>query len=195
MTGTIVALTLAYATVGVLALGLLLMTAAPLLLRVPVAVLVIGLMFVTYDAVGDLRGWPSDEMPPPRFRLYWGQVVEPDPMRGEAGSVFLWLTELDDANFPVGDPRAHRLPWSRELADQVQAALAGIAEGEEIAGEVGEAEDARPTAEQLAEEAEAADEAAQAGGGGAVGERVQGFVAGQISFGAAPSPVTPVKPD
>lgn len=194
MTGTIVALTLAYAVVAVLALGLLLMTAAPLLLRVPVAGLVIGLMFVTYVAVGDLRGWPSDEMPPARFRLYWGQVVEPDPMRGEEGSVFLWLTELDADNFPVGDPRAHRLPWSRELADQVQAALAGIAEGEEIAGEVGEAEDARPTAEQLAEEA-AAEEAAEAAGGGGVGERVLSYDAGQISFGLAPAPVTPAKAD
>jgi hypothetical protein len=192
MTGTIVGLSAAYGLLGAMAVGLLLMTQAPSILRIGLAIAVAGLMFVTYRGISDIRGLPTDTAPPERFRLLWGQVVEPNAMAGEPGSVFLWIVQLDADWYPVGQPRAHRLPYSPELAALVDTALSAVADGEKIAGEISAEAPRTDTADQLALELEAAAEAGS-GTGTAVGDRVLGFDFGDLSFRQAQAPVQPEK--
>jgi hypothetical protein len=190
VTGTILVLTAAYALVGILLVLVLLGARVPLLLRGIAAVATAGLMVLTYRGIGELRGLPSDAPPPKLFRLHWARIVEPDKLSGDPGSVFLWLEELDAQNYPSGLPRAHRLPYSRELAESVETALVAISEGEEVGGEVADDVTEEDTGERL--QAEVGER--QAGTAEvAVGERFLRFDFGEITFGAVPAPVTPEK--
>ena len=94
---------------------------------------------------GELRGLPMDGPIPPSFRMLWAQVIEPDPLKGENGHVFLGLQILDDANFPLGQPRAWQLPFCDDLKIKVNAAMRKIGEGETIQGK-GVAKRRRPRA-------------------------------------------------
>lgn len=192
MTFTILSLGAAYALVAAMAVLLLFSTHAPVVLRGLVTVSVAALMFVTYRGIADLRGLPSDDAPPERFRMYWAEVIEPDKLTKDPGSIFIWLGELDAEWFPIGLPRAHKLPYSTELAVLVGDAQARIKDGEDVAGEVGDTSEISDTAEELASEAAIA--AAHEGGTTfALGERYLNFDFGSLSFGTTPAPVTPAK--
>ncbi|MZR14956.1 hypothetical protein GQE99_18195 [Maritimibacter sp. DP07] len=188
MTQTILTLAVAYAFVVALALLVLLQSRFPLILRAGLTVMTVALIFLTYRGIGEIRGLPSDSAPPERFRLYWAQVDEPDKVSGDPGTIFLWIRELDEEHYPVGQPRAHKLPYSEELAALVMEAQREIAKGEDIAGEVEDAED-EDTAEELAQETQS-----ETGGNSArIGQRVVDFDFGALEFGPAPAPVTPDK--
>ena len=45
-------------------------------------------------------------------------MVEPDPKIHDAGSIFLWVEEVDENNVPVGTPRSFRLPYTKPMADK-----------------------------------------------------------------------------
>lgn len=190
MTSTILTLAVAYGLLAVIASLLVLNQRIALILRFGLVVSVVILMFTTYRGIGELRGLPSDTDLPERFRLYWAQVVEPNKLTKEPGSIFLWIGELDEDNYIVGVPRAHKVPYSEELAELVFGAQQKISEGEEIAGEVEEDAQEADTAEELAQEAQRNDEQTT---GSRVGERYLKFDFGNLRFDTAPAPKTPEK--
>jgi hypothetical protein len=108
----------------------------------------------SYNGIVALLGWPSNGALPSKFKLHWATVVEPDKFTGAAGSIYLWIEELDDENIPFGVPRAYRLPYSDELADSVGGALEQIEEGGEQGGEAGTLEELLEELEEEAEEEE-----------------------------------------
>ena len=195
MTFTILILTAAYAFVAALLAYLVLLTPLHWLFKAGATLATIALIPLTFDAVGELRGLPTDGPPPPSFRMLWAEIVEPNILQGEEGRVFLWLQALDAENYPVGQPRAYQLPYSEELRVKVAEAMGGIAQGEEIQGTL-DAEEALPeaTAEALALEIEEGAIEGQPGGTASVGERVFDFEPSMLTFGAAEAPVTPGKP-
>jgi len=195
MTFTILSLTAAYALVVALLAYLLLLSRLHWVFKVLATAATVALIPLTFSGVGELRGLPSDGPIPFSFRLLWAQVIEPSPLQGEKGHVYLWLQTLDDENYPVGQPRAFQLPYSEDLDIKISEAMGKISEGEQIQGKL-DAEEALPevTAEALAQEIEAGMIEGRPGGAGTVGERVFQFEPGMLTFGVEAAPVTPEKP-
>lgn len=195
MTFTILTLTAAYALVASLLAYLLLLARLHWLFKAGATLAVVALIPLTFVGVGELRGLPSDGDIPNSFRMLWAQVVEPNPLRGEDGHVFLWLQRLDAENYPLGQPRAYQLPYSKDLDIKVNEAMGKIAQGEDIQGRV-DAEKALPeaTAEALAQEIEAEVRDGRPGGSSGVGERISSFDPSMLTFTAEAAPITPTKP-
>src|SRR5215470_7276754 len=63
---------------------------------------------ISYFSIAGLIGWPSEARVPEHFQLHWATIVEPDKLNGLAGSIYLWVEALDEANMPAGTPRALR---------------------------------------------------------------------------------------
>lgn len=190
MTATIMMLAVGYGVIGIVLVLTILSTGVPVIVRALVTLLVVALMFTTYWGVGELRGLPSDGALPDHFRLHWARVVEPQKLSGEKGSIFLWVEKLDADNYPSGQPRAYQMPYSRDMAELVTAAVASIADGEEIAGEIAENAAEFDTSERLGEEIASGE---QQQNNAFVGERLLLLELGDISFGALPAPLTPDK--
>jgi len=198
MSTTLTILTLAGALALIAAMLAVLLVAArlPIALKIGATILTALLVPLTFQAVSELRGLPTDAPPPKAFKLHWARVLEPNPLRRDPGRVFLWLEELDEMNFPLGTPRAYALPYDPNLVRKVEAAMGKIAKGEEVAGTISD----EPTqemspAEELAEEV--SEEGERVGGpqNGAPGSRFFGFEASEIVFSEAAAPITPAKGD
>ncbi len=192
MTGTILTLAVAYGLLAVIASLVVLNMRLALVLRIGLVVSVVILIFTTYRGIGELRGLPSDADLPENFQLYWAQIVEPNKLTSEPGSIFLWVGELDEDNYVVGVPRAHKVPYSEELAELVTDAQQKISAGEQIAGETEEEVRDEDTAEALAREARRSDEGTPES---RVGQRFLKFDFGNLRFDTAPAPDTPEKSD
>lgn len=190
MTQTILTLTIAYGLLAAIAMLLLFNSRIPGVLRGGLTVAVVVLMFLTYRGIGDLRGLPSDDVLPDKFRLYWAKIEEPDKLSGAPGSVFLWIRELDEDNYELGLPRAHKLPYSEELASLVIGAMQQIQAGEDVSGEVDAEAEEEETSEELA--LEVISDSVETSGT-RVGERFIDFDFGSLSFDRTPAPVTPDK--
>lgn len=195
MTFTILSLTAAYALVASLLAYLLLLSRLHWVFKALATLSTVALIPLTFFGVGELRGLPSDGPIPLSFRMLWAQVIEPNPLRGEKGNVFLWLQTLDKDNFPVGQPRAYQLPYSDDLKIKVGEAMGKITEGEDIQGKV-DARKALPedTSEALAEEIKTGLNEARPGGSSTVGERMTTFDPSMLTFAPEAAPVTPGKP-
>jgi hypothetical protein len=194
VTFTILSLTAAYALVAALLAYVLLLSRLHWVFKGLATAATVALIPLTFNGVGELRGLPTDGPIPFSFQMLWAQVIEPAPLQGEKGHVFLWLQTLDKENYPVGQPRAYQLPYSDDLKIKVGEAMNKIAQGEEIQGTI-DTEKPLPegTAEDLALEVEAGMVAGNPGAGGAVGERVFQFEATMLTFSERAAPVTPVK--
>ncbi len=129
MTSTIIAISLGYAALAVLLLGLGLEARLAWWVKAAAIVVTSTFMIVVFYATSGLLGWPARGGLPPRFQLLWTRVVEPDVRTGDAGAVFLWVEETDENNVPSGMPRSYRLPYSRALADRSLAARDEIMAG------------------------------------------------------------------
>jgi hypothetical protein len=118
MTTTLLAISAAYVAMSVLLLwtGL----SSPLRWWVKAAAVVVTSLFFVevFFATKGLLGWPGTDRLPARFQLLWTRVVEPDPKMRDAGSIFLWVEQVDENNVPTGTPRSYRLPYSKPLADK-----------------------------------------------------------------------------
>ncbi|HHY49736.1 MAG TPA: hypothetical protein GYA10_08325 [Alphaproteobacteria bacterium] len=192
MTLTIIALAFAYALVVALLVGLFAAGRVHAIWRIGAAMLAVGLFFVTYYGIGELRGLPSDSPLPRFFKLHWARIVEPNQILNEPGRIYLWIEELDADNYPSGLPRAYLVPYTADLVRQVDAALAEIEGGKDVAGRIADAEEAADTAERLAEDV--AQRVGQGPDGSGLGEKVLHMDFGELSFGPMPAPVTPQKP-
>jgi hypothetical protein len=195
MTFTILTLTAAYALVASLLAYLLLLSRLHWVFKGLATLSVVALIPLTFFGVGELRGLPSDGDIPGSFRMLWAQVIEPNPLQGEKGHVFLWLQTLDKDNYPKGQPRAYQLAYSDDLKIKVNEALGEIAQGEEIQGKV-DVKKALPeeTAEALAQEIKTGLKEERPGGSSTVGERIVNFDPAMLTFAPEEAPITPIKP-
>ncbi len=196
MTFTILSLTGAYTFVAALLAYLLLLTRLHWVFKTLSTLATAVLIPLTFFGVGELRGLPSDGPIPPSFRMLWAEVVEPNQMQGERGHVFLWLQTLDARNFPVGQPRAYQLPYSKDLQVKVQDAMVKISQGDKIQGEIKKKLPKNTsTADALAQDVKLGQiREGQGGTGGNVGERVYQFKPSMLNFTAEAAPITPGKP-
>jgi hypothetical protein len=127
-------LTLAYAAVLLLLACALLWSRWPAWIK---SVLVIGvtvLYFYGHHAVHSIWGIPSTDAMPERF-LMLSAVVEEPSNRGP-GALYLWVSELREGQ-PLLEPRAYRLPYSKELHAQIDL---GLKRGRDGVSQMGTAE-------------------------------------------------------
>ena len=138
MTSTVVAISLGYAALGVLLLGLGLEARLAWWIKAAAIVVTSTFFVIVFFATNGLLGWPARGPLPARFQLLWTRVVEPDAKSGEAGAVYLWVEETDDNNVPSGQPKSFRLPYSRALADRSNTARDEIIAGHPQQGLAGD---------------------------------------------------------
>ena len=84
---------------------------------------------VAFFRIEGLSGWSAAAPLPHQFQLLWARIVDPNPLDRDPGAIHIWVEELDAANFPNGQPRAYRLPYSSALAAKVEAARDEIMKG------------------------------------------------------------------
>jgi hypothetical protein len=138
MTSTVVAISLAYAAIGVLLLSLGLSARLAWWAKA-VAIVVTSAFFIeAFFATNGLLGWPSGGPLPARFQLLWTRVVEPDVRSGNSGAIYFWVEEVDESNVPSGAPKSYQLPYSRPLADRALKARDEIMAGHPQQGLAGD---------------------------------------------------------
>ena len=125
----------AYAALAVLLLSLNLRAAWPWQAKAGAIVATGGFIVGSLLAVQAMLGWPTERTPPADFRLHAALVEEPDPRRQRPGAIYLWLSEVaPEQDGAEAEPRAHALPYSRELHRAVAEAQRGLEEGRDVWG-------------------------------------------------------------
>lgn len=114
------AIAVAFLLVAGLLLWFVIGSRGPWPLKLVAIVAASAFTFLLWDALDSFSGWPAEAQPPERALLLASSVDEPD-------AVYLWLVppvrpgpleyRPDDA-----EPRAYKLPYSRELHEQVDLA-------------------------------------------------------------------------
>lgn len=87
-------------------------------------ILVCSLFYVvTWKALPEMLGWPADELLPGEFQLVAQYIEQPNKRTGDEGAIYMWVIDLAaDAD---KTPRAYRLPYAKQLHEDVMTASAG----------------------------------------------------------------------
>ena len=125
----ILGLAIAYAVLAALLLVIVLRARISWPLKLGAVLVTSAFYGVAFFRIEALTGWSAPAPLPSQFQLLWARVVEPNPLDRDPGTVHIWVEELDAANLPNGQPRAHRLPYSAALARKVEAARDEIMKG------------------------------------------------------------------
>ena len=130
MNEAIIGISLAYVVLAALVVLLLVYTRWSLWLKIGVVLGVSAFYFVTYTSMEHILGWPTADLLPEEFIVLSGYVKEPNESMGEAGGVYLWVAGYDLEEREVHDmPRAHVLPYSPYLHEQVNTANKNLKRG------------------------------------------------------------------
>jgi hypothetical protein len=133
MTGAVLGLIASYAILAVLLLSLNLKSAWHWGIKAIAIALTSGFFVIAFLALEGLLGWPTEAPPPAQFQLHAAVVLEPDRGR-PGGAIYLWLSPRTADGEVTGPPRAHALPYSRELHEQTERARQRLQEGQPIEG-------------------------------------------------------------
>lgn len=93
------------------------------------ALLVAGVTFFYFyadDAVHGLWGWPSPDTLPERFTLLAAVIDEPSAK--SAGGLYVWVNAIDHGK-PAAQPRAYRLPYSKDLHGLLAEGMKKVRQG------------------------------------------------------------------
>ena len=61
---------------------------------------------VTWFHILDLLGWATPDPTPEAFRVLWIHIEEPNKAQGDPGTIYYWVSALDDADLVSSPPRA-----------------------------------------------------------------------------------------
>lgn len=125
---------IAYAVVAALLLTLNLNTAWRREIKLAAIIVVTGLYVTTYQGAQDLRGWAISAEPPNPFKLHWAIVEEPDKAGGSKGAIYILAQPVSEYGALTSKPRLYQLPFSLELAEQVDDAMNEVQNGKPLEG-------------------------------------------------------------
>lgn len=80
-----------------------------------------ALYFLGYGAIHGILGLPSTEKLPERFVMLAAFVEE--PVKKKPGALYLWVSEIKEGQETILNPRAYKLPYSRQLHERINKAL------------------------------------------------------------------------
>lgn len=123
---------LSYAALAALVLNLNLNSPWRREIKIGVIVLVSLFYVGAYHGAQNLRGWAIHQDPPNPFKLHWAVVEEPDKARRTKGAIYILGQKISKNGATKGQPRLYRLPFTPELAEQVDEALKQKEGGKEI---------------------------------------------------------------
>ena len=89
---------------------------------------------LTYDSFKNLIGWPSNDNLPDRFRLVAAQIYEPNALINSEGSIFLWITDMNDLA-GLSTPRSYSVRYNKEVHEKISKALVSLKNGVPQMGE------------------------------------------------------------
>lgn len=87
---------------------------------------VTALYFHSDSVLQEVWGWPSRQALPERFVLL-ATVIE-EPAKGREGALYVWVNAIEDGK-PVAQPRAYRLPYSKDLHALLGEAMKKVRQG------------------------------------------------------------------
>ncbi|PWV62436.1 hypothetical protein [Plasticicumulans acidivorans] len=128
MTAAWIGLSAAYALLALLLASLWLHARLPLWVKFTAVALVTAFYFVTWRTLPGFMGWPSSEPLPARFQLLASEIQEPEPQRGFAGVIHVWVVDLA-GDRPAAAPRAYRLDYDKPLHALFADAMKRIRQG------------------------------------------------------------------
>lgn len=82
--------------------------------------------FFAHDEVNNIAGWPSPHRLPERFQLL-AAVIE-EPTNRNPGALYLWVNAVENGR-PLPQPRAYRLPYTKDLHALLNDGLKKVREG------------------------------------------------------------------
>ena len=85
-------------------------------------------LVVSFMSFSPLLGWATEDEPPLRFRLISAYVEQPDKLSGDEGSIYIWITKLEDLT-SIQVPRSHKLPYTEALHEKIINANAKLDKG------------------------------------------------------------------
>ena len=194
----ILGLSIAYALLAALLLIMALRARLPWPLKATAVLVTSAFYCVAFFRIEGLTGWSAPAPLPAQFQLLWARVVEPNPLDRDPGAVHIWVEELDAANLPSGQPRAHRLPYSAALAHKVTAARDEIMKGHPQGGRAADygSGNGQPAPEGPSDVSTLRPTAAPGGDPMSGGPLDLSFLtgeAGNIEFAPLPAPILPPK--
>lgn len=119
-------LVLSFAALAFVALLALLWSRWPAWLKGLLIVGVTLFYFFADDLVHSMWGWPSGDALPARFVLLAAVIDEPGTKR--PGGLYVWVNALEDGK-PGAQPRAYRLPYSKDLHALLNESMKKVREG------------------------------------------------------------------
>ena len=128
------ALVLSFAALMLLVLFALLWSRWPGWMKGVLVLAVTGLYFYGNDAVHQIWGVPSSDALPGRFVMLAAAVDEPTGKN--PGSIFMWVSVPREGMNKL-EPRAYRVPYTKELHAQVEQ---GVRKGRDGISQMGTAE-------------------------------------------------------
>ena len=135
---TIILLSIAYALTAALLLNMNLATRYSFPVKSGVILLVSCFYVGTWSGYQHLSGWATNQPLPDEFRLIYLSIEERVSADDEPGHIYYWVRPLDEAGLPYGPPRVHRIKWSESEAENAEAAMSAIEDGEELSDYAGE---------------------------------------------------------
>jgi hypothetical protein len=109
-----------------MALLALLASRWPTWLKAVLVVAVTAFYFVADRALDDVWGWPASAHLPERFVLL--AVVVQEPTKRDPGALFVWVNAIEDGQ-PKREPRAHRLPYTKDLHALLDEGMKKVRQG------------------------------------------------------------------
>lgn len=111
----------------------------PWVLKLVTIVVVPAFMFAIWFGFNSFSGYPYQTTTwPTRALFVSGYYVDPDPATHTKGAIYVWVvlpktTRLNPFSYnPHGDPRAYKLPYTEQDAEQVQKAMLATSKGKGV---------------------------------------------------------------
>lgn len=120
------ALVLSFVVLAALTTLALLSSNWPAWLKAALVAFVAVFYFWVHDVAHDLSGWPAADPLPERFVLL--AAVFDEPSAKSSGALYVWVNAIEDGK-PVTQPRAYRLPYSKDLHSVLSEAMKKAREG------------------------------------------------------------------
>jgi len=107
------------------------------IIKLPIVVVVPLFSFLVWSSLDSFTGWPANTTTPSRLMLIQEVVVEPS--KTTSGAIYIWGIPPKQSHGlfkyrpKESEPRAYKLPYTRQLHEQVAAAQAAQKAGVRVA--------------------------------------------------------------